>query len=112
MAIRKRILSFTQIFDHRKETIGKCIEKMLFDWGIDKVFTISMDNAASNNTAMLYVKRKLNCWHTDGAILDGKYLHLRCCAHIVNLIVNDVLREMHDSVVAIRNAVKIFKIIS
>ncbi|KAL5787808.1 hypothetical protein ACOSP7_004757 [Xanthoceras sorbifolium] len=91
--LQKKILSFSQIADHRGETIGKCIEKVLIDWGIDKVFTITMDNASSNNTAILYIKRKLNSWKADGAILDGKYLHLRCCAHIVNLIVNDGLKE-------------------
>ncbi|TXG47936.1 hypothetical protein EZV62_027230 [Acer yangbiense] len=107
--LQKRILSFTQISDHKGKTIGKCIEKVLLDWGIDRVFTITVDNASANNTAVLYVKRKLTSWHRDGAILDGKYLHLRCCAHIVNLIVNDGLKEMHDSVVAIRNAVKFVK---
>ncbi|KAL5789248.1 hypothetical protein ACOSQ2_004136 [Xanthoceras sorbifolium] len=107
--LQKRILSFSQIADHRGETIGKCIEKVLIDWGIDKVFTITIDNASSNNTAILYIKRKLNSWKADGAILDGKYLHLRCCAHIINLIVNDGLKEMNDSVAAIRNAVKFVK---
>ncbi|KAK2663701.1 hypothetical protein Ddye_002275 [Dipteronia dyeriana] len=92
-----------------RETIGKCIEKVLLDWGIDRVYTITVDNASANSTTILYVKIKLTSWHRDGAILDGKYLHLRCCAHIVNLIVNDGLKEMHDSVVAIRNAVKFVK---
>ncbi|KAK2634836.1 hypothetical protein Ddye_029628 [Dipteronia dyeriana] len=107
--LQKRILSFTQISDHKGETIGKCIEKVLLDWGIDRVFTITVDNASANSTTILYVKRKLTSWHRDGAILDRKYLYLRCCAHIVNLIVNDRLKEMHDSVVAIRNAVKFVK---
>ncbi|KAL5824836.1 hypothetical protein ACOSQ3_020899 [Xanthoceras sorbifolium] len=107
--LQERILSFSQIVDHRGETIGKCIEKVLIDWGIDKVFTITMDNASSNNTTILYIKRKLNSWKADGAILDGKYLHLRYCAYIVNLIVNDGLKEMNDSVAAIRNAAKFVK---
>ncbi|KAK0583489.1 hypothetical protein LWI29_037478 [Acer saccharum] len=76
---------------------------------LQMVFTITVDNAASNAVAILYVKRKLISWHADGAILDGKYLHLRCCAHIVNLIVNDGLGELNDSIVAIRNAVKFVK---
>ncbi|TXG48112.1 hypothetical protein EZV62_027406 [Acer yangbiense] len=105
----KRILSFTQISNHKGETIGKCIENVLLDWGIDRVFTITVDNTSANNTVILYVKRKLTSWHRDGAILDGKHLHLRCCAHIVNLIVNDGLKEMYDSVVAIRNAVEFVK---
>ncbi|KAL5818437.1 hypothetical protein ACOSQ4_022279 [Xanthoceras sorbifolium] len=107
--LQKRILSFSQIVNHRGETIEKCIEKVLIDWGINKVFTITMDNASSNNTTILYIKIKLNSWKADGAILDGKYLHLRCCAHIVNLIVNDGLKEMNNSVAAIRNAVKLVK---
>ncbi|KAL5808284.1 hypothetical protein ACOSQ3_028975 [Xanthoceras sorbifolium] len=96
--LQKRILSFSQIADHREETIGKCIEKVFIDWGIDKVFTITMDNASSNNTTILYIKIKLNSWKADGVILDGKYLHLRRCAYIMN-----------DSVATIRNAVKFVK---
>ncbi|KAK3231813.1 hypothetical protein Dsin_003694 [Dipteronia sinensis] len=36
-------------------------------------------------------------------------MHLRCCAHILNLIVSDGLKDLHESVVAIRNAVKYVK---
>ncbi|KAK3221760.1 hypothetical protein Dsin_008785 [Dipteronia sinensis] len=94
--LQKRILSFTQIFDHWGETIRKCIEQVLLNLGIDRFFTITMDNASSNKTSILYVKRKLKSWNADGLILDGKHLHLQCYAHIVHLIVNDVLKEMHD----------------
>ncbi|CAA2992916.1 zinc finger BED domain-containing RICESLEEPER 2-like [Olea europaea subsp. europaea] len=48
-------------------------------------------------------------WGNDGCVLDGKYLHMRCCAHIINLIVCEGLREAHDSIVSICNAVKYVK---
>lgn len=33
-------------------------------------------------------------------------MHVRCCVHILNLIVVSGLNELHASVVAIRNAMK------
>ncbi|KAK0580905.1 hypothetical protein LWI29_007626 [Acer saccharum] len=39
--LQKRILSFSQIVDHRGDSIGKCIEDVLIEWDIDKVFTIT-----------------------------------------------------------------------
>ncbi|KAK3175492.1 hypothetical protein Dsin_032587 [Dipteronia sinensis] len=87
--LHKRILSFSQIVDHKGDSIGKCIENVLIEWGIDKVFTITVDNATANTTAISYVIKKLNSWQDDGAVLGGKYLH--------------------DSIVAIRNAVKFVK---
>ena len=107
--LQKRILSFSQITDHTGESIGRCIEKVLLEWGIDKIFTITVDNATANAVAIGYISRKLNSWREDGTILRGKYLHLRCCAHILNLIVGDGLKDLHESVVAIRNAVKYVK---
>ncbi|KAK3188999.1 hypothetical protein Dsin_028560 [Dipteronia sinensis] len=107
--LQKRILSFSQIVDHKGDSIGKCIENVLIEWGIDKVFTITVDNATANTTAIGYVIKKLNSWQDDGAVLGGKYLHVRCCAHILNLIVGDGLKDLHDSIVAIRNVVKFVK---
>ncbi|KAK0595681.1 hypothetical protein LWI29_009007 [Acer saccharum] len=68
---QKRILSFSQIVDHTGDSIGKCIENVLIEWGIDKVFTITVDNATANTTAIGYVIRKLNSWQDGGAVLEG-----------------------------------------
>ena len=33
-------------------------------------------------------------------------MHMRCGAHIVNLVVNEGLKDMHDCIAAIRNSVR------
>ncbi|WJX61747.1 cellulase [Trifolium repens] len=52
--MHKRILNFCPITSHRGEVIGKKIEKCLEGWMIDKVFTITVDNASSNDLAIAY----------------------------------------------------------
>ncbi|KAK0575110.1 hypothetical protein LWI29_034160 [Acer saccharum] len=55
--LQKRILSFSQIVDHKGDSIGKCIEDVLIEWGIDKVFTITVDNATANTTAIVKLRK-------------------------------------------------------
>ena len=102
--LNKKILNFFPISSHRGDAIGKAIEKCLCDWGIDKIFTVTVDNASSNDVAVAYLKKKCN--QVGISIVQGKYLHMRCIAHIVNLIVNEGLKEHNDSIARIRGAVK------
>ena len=37
-------------------------------------------------------------------ILRHEFLYMRCCAHILNLVVHDGLKEMDDSIVTVGNA--------
>lgn len=39
-------------------------------------------------------------------MLNKDYLHVRYCAHILNLIVTEGLKELEPSIVSVRNAVK------
>ncbi|KAF7808335.1 zinc finger BED domain-containing protein RICESLEEPER 2-like [Senna tora] len=102
--LHKRILNFCQIHDHKGEIIGSKIENCLLSWGIDRVFTITVDNASSNDTVVAYLKGRIIDW--NGHIMKGEHMHVRCCAHILNLVVNDGLKDMHESVYRIRNAVR------
>lgn len=105
--LNRRIISFSVIEDHRGKTIGKKIVACLQDWGIERLFAITVDNASTNDVAVNYVTMQLLGWRNDDAIvLAGQYMHVRCCAHILNLIVVSGLNELHASVAAIRNAVK------
>ncbi|XP_019190332.1 PREDICTED: zinc finger BED domain-containing protein RICESLEEPER 2-like [Ipomoea nil] len=104
--LHRKIISFKPISDHKGETIAKELENCLIDWGITKVFTITVDNASANDSALRIFKTKVKCWREDPMILGGEFLHVRCCAHILNLIVKDGLAAVGNSVVSVRNAVK------
>ncbi|KAL7090882.1 hypothetical protein ACP275_12G069900 [Erythranthe tilingii] len=85
--LQKRILSFCVIPDHKCKKIGKMIENCLLNWEIDKILTITVDNASPNDGAINYVRKNTKGWKTT--VLDHEFLHVRCCAHILNLIAKD-----------------------
>ena len=67
----------------------------LTEWGIrEKVFTLIVDNASNNNRAcevfVEYQKREL--------MLEGAHFHVRCCAHILNILVQDGMSIIHDAI--------------
>lgn len=105
--LHKKIIGFFLVKGHRGEDIGKSLESCLAEWGIDKVLTITVDNASANNNAIKYMKRVLN--ESKGCIARGEYLHMRCVAHIINLIVTDGLKEIDKSISRVRAAVKFVK---
>ncbi|XP_052482956.1 putative AC transposase [Gossypium raimondii] len=96
----KKILNFFPISSHKGESIGMVIEKCLLNWGIGKLFTVTVDNASSNDVAIGYLRKKFN--PRGGLVQNGKYLHMRCMAHIVNFIVVEGLKEMNKSVERVR----------
>ncbi|KAL6544154.1 hypothetical protein OROGR_010651 [Orobanche gracilis] len=104
MKLHKRILSFCVVPNHKGKTIGKMIENRLLEWGINKLLTVTVDNASANDGAIEYVKKNTKGW--KGTILERTYLHMRCCAHILNLIVKAGLKFQSDSIHRIRNAIR------
>ncbi|XP_071707971.1 zinc finger BED domain-containing protein RICESLEEPER 2-like [Rutidosis leptorrhynchoides] len=67
--------------------------------------TITVDNASSNDTALEYLKSKFKMWG-DSCILEGDWSHVRCMAHIMNLIVQEGLKSLEGSIERIRQAVR------
>ncbi|WOL01424.1 HAT family dimerization domain-containing protein [Canna indica] len=106
--LNKKILSFGLITDHKGETIGKALEKCLKDWGILKVCCVTVDNASANNVAIAYLARSMS--DSNGLTLfSGEFIHMRCCAHILNLIVTDGLKEFDSSLSKIITSCKYVK---
>lgn len=88
--LHKRILNFCVVHSHKGKEIGKAIELCLLDWRIEKLCTLTIDNASSNGVAVKYLKNKFS--KKNGCIIDRKYFHVRCCANILNLIVKDGIK--------------------
>jgi hypothetical protein len=105
--LHKRILNFCLIPNHKGETIWEKILECMLGWGIRNIFTITVNNATSNDAGLEYVKMR-TC-NKPGAILESQFMHIRCCAHILNLIVTKGLKEVEDSIVRVRIAVKYVK---
>ncbi|XP_042387768.1 zinc finger BED domain-containing protein RICESLEEPER 2-like [Zingiber officinale] len=75
------------------------------EWGIEnKVFTITVDNASSNDLAIRYMKDTIQRSRTLAC--EGNLFHVRCCAHILNLCVQDGLREIEGIIGNIKESVE------
>ena len=57
--LHKKLISFIPITSHRGEYLAKALENSLIDWGIRNVFSIIVDNASSNDTAIGYFKKNV-----------------------------------------------------
>ena len=55
--IQKRILNFCQITNHNGVATGKDIEKYQEEWGIEKIFVVTVDNASSNEKIISHLKK-------------------------------------------------------
>ncbi|KAG6501116.1 hypothetical protein ZIOFF_040984 [Zingiber officinale] len=104
--LQKRVLSFINIPPPRGDLqIFDAIFKCMKEWGIEnKVFTITVDNALSNDLAIRYMKDTIQRSRTLAC--EGNLFHVRCCAHILNLCIQDELREIEDIIGNIRESVE------
>lgn len=102
--LHKKILGFRQVGSHNGKTIGSEVELCLLDWNIDKIMTLTVDNASFNSVTLQYLTEKTKEWKSS--ILKNEYLHVTCLAQIVSLIVKDCLKVDSESIMKVRNAVR------
>lgn len=99
--MHKRIISFRVIEDHRGESIGKQLEQVFKDWGLEKIMCITLDNARGNDVAVDWIKK-----YGTNHVLGGEHIHVRCFAHVLNILVKYGLQKSDPSIERIRTAVK------
>ncbi|KAH0639837.1 hypothetical protein KY285_036423 [Solanum tuberosum] len=63
-----------------------------------------VDNVGSNSVAITELSKQLTKWGTN--LMGGSHLHIRCMAHIVNLIVQDGTKEANVCIERVRQAVR------
>ncbi|PWA92130.1 zinc finger BED domain-containing protein RICESLEEPER 2 [Artemisia annua] len=85
-------------------TTDTALLECITGWGIKNVMTMTVDNIASNDKALEYLIENLPTKY-DG----GKHFHIRCMAHILNLVVKDGLKTYKKEVDTISLAVKYIK---
>jgi hypothetical protein len=90
---------------HNGISLCEKMYNMLEEWGIEtKVFTITLDNASSNDVCIGLLRNQLNM--KKAFICEGEFFYIRCCAHILNLILQDGLKEIDSALQKIRDSVK------
>ncbi|RVX04747.1 putative AC transposase [Vitis vinifera] len=89
---------------HTKEVLSDVLMDFLLDWNMDrKVSTVTVDNCSSNDGMINILVEKL-CL-SDSLLLNGKIFHMRCAAHVLNLIVKEGLDVIEVEIEKIRESV-------
>ncbi|KAL9672047.1 hypothetical protein QQ045_028295 [Rhodiola kirilowii] len=93
--MQKRILSFKMVeYPHTGESLAAHAYEELIAWHLhDKVFTLTLDNASSNDVLV----SRLAC-HLMLSNATNQLFHVRCTCHILNLIVQDGLFVLSPSI--------------
>ena len=105
--LKAKILSFCAFPPpHTGYSIAMKVMELVKEWGLEKkVFTVTVDNASSNDNMQGVLKTQLR----RALVCNGEFLHVRCATHILNLIVQDGLAVISDALEKIRESVKFVK---
>ena len=99
----ERVLEFSELAgSHSGENMAETLQKMLIELRIeDKLLTITADNASNNETlaSELYLNLLEEYNSEDSKVsrrlrFQGIDSYIRCLAHVLNLIVRDILSGM------------------
>jgi hypothetical protein len=102
--IKKKIIWFKKLeYPHSGIAIEEEIVRCLTEWDIrDKLFTLTLHNASNNTSAC----EELITNHKHELLFDGEHLHVRCSAHILNILVQDGMTVIHTTIQKIRELLK------
>ncbi|KAK8918295.1 hypothetical protein KSP39_PZI021901 [Platanthera zijinensis] len=107
--LQHSIISFLDLDPpHSGQVIYDAIRESILHWGIQKkVMSITLDNASANDLAAKHLQQSLA--NSNHLYLGGKLFHIRCCAHILNILVQEGLKEISLLINIVREAVGYIK---
>ncbi|KAG8072717.1 hypothetical protein GUJ93_ZPchr0006g42464 [Zizania palustris] len=99
--LEKRIIALTLIdCSHTGENIAERVHAVVSAYGLsEKVFSITLDNASSNTSAIVKLSPTLS------AYVGPMFVHQCCACHIINLIVKAGLKRLKPWLDAFRTAI-------
>lgn len=102
--LQKRIICFEAMEENHtgfniKTRIVNCLKNFQL---VDKLFSASFDNASANTRAIDFLKQDSDV----PLLLNGSLLHVRCCAHILNLCAQEGIKDLYPLLQPIRSVVK------
>ncbi|KAK3204788.1 hypothetical protein Dsin_018834 [Dipteronia sinensis] len=102
--LRSRISRFIYApCPHTAETVCEALHDCVMAWNIDRrLSTLTVDNCSTNDKVIEFMLEKLN---KNDLWLNGQLYQVRCCAHILNLIVKDGLAVIGDGIEIICDSV-------
>ncbi|XP_074315151.1 zinc finger BED domain-containing protein RICESLEEPER 2-like [Silene latifolia] len=102
--LRNRTLRFCFVpCPHTQGVIAKVLMDCLSQYGLEsKISAVVVDNCTTNDAMMKII---LKNFEKKCLILSGAFLHLRCSAHILNLIVKDGLEFIESGIAKVRGCV-------
>ncbi|CAN0846787.1 Zinc finger BED domain-containing protein RICESLEEPER 2 [Linum grandiflorum] len=102
--LRALLLKFLYVpCPHTSQILASRLSNCLFDWNIDsKLSTITLENCNINDSLIKLVKQK---FVLTNLIKDGEVIHMRCSAHILNLILRDGFDVIKETIEKIRDSV-------
>lgn len=93
---------------HTVDALSQVMIDCFMDWNIDnKLSTLTLDNCSTNDAM---VDRLLGTLSPSSLILKGRFFHMRCCAHIINLIVQDGFSKIESSIKKVRDSVSFWSL--
>jgi hypothetical protein len=88
---------------HTVDVIGDHLYESLVEWNLDeKLSAVTLDNCTTNDAVIPYLVRNIG---KEKLINGENLLHMRCSAHILNLIVKEGLEKLKGAIENIRDNV-------
>ncbi|KMZ65015.1 HAT family dimerization domain-containing protein [Zostera marina] len=108
--LHKRMLNFMMVSSpHSENALSDAIGYCLSEWNMkSKLFTITLDNNCSSHD-IYSANLRDHLSNKNALMLKGKLFVVRCFAHVLNVVAQDVIASIHGIIYNIRESVKYVK---